>query len=158
MQQTPAPAKPKPEPVSIPPMVDEKYGSPAQIMALPLDRLIALLQAPDASIYAKAKACQRLAVVGDKSAVPALAALLAEPRLSHYARFALEPNPDPSADDALRDALRKTRGNLQVGIINSIGRRRDGKAIPALGKLLNDRDPEVARAASAALAGIRPAR
>ena len=154
-QQPPAPAKPKPERVVVPPMVDEKYGSAAEIMALAPAKLVAILKA-DASVYAKAKACQRLAVVGDKSAVPALAALLANPQLSHYARFGLEPMRDPSVDEALRAALGKVEGRLLVGVINSIGHRKDAKAIEALVKLRQDGDTEVAAAADAALARIRP--
>ena len=154
-QQPPEAAKPKP--VVIPPMVDEKYGTPAQIMALPKEKLIAILKEPDASVYAKAKACQRLAVVGDKRAVPALAALLPDQRLSHYARFALEPNPDPLADDALRAALGKLKGKLLVGVINSIAHRKDVRALSALAELRRDEDREVAQAADAAMARIRPA-
>jgi HEAT repeat protein len=144
------------QPPKIQPMVDEKYGNAAQIMALPAARLVAILKDPGASAYARAKACQRLAVVGDKTAVPALAPLLADPQLSHYARFALEPIPDPSADDALGAALEKVKGKLLVGVINSIGQRKDARAINALAKLLTDADSEVAQAASAALARIRP--
>ncbi len=147
-------AKPQPERKVIAPMVDEKYGGSAQIMALEPAKLIAILQEPGASVYARAKACQRLAVVGDKSAVPALAALLADPRLAHYARFGLEPIPDPSADDALRDALKKLKGTLLVGVINSVGYRRDAKAVGALAKLLYDGDSEIAQAAAAALGRI----
>jgi len=154
-QQPPEP--PKPKPVVIPPMVDEKYGTPAQIMALPQEKLVAILKDPGASVYAKAKACQRLAVVGDKRAVPPLAALLPDEQLSHYARFALEPNPDPSADDALRAALGKLKGRLLVGVINSIAHRRDGRALGALDRLRQDADREVAQAADAAMARIRPA-
>ncbi len=150
------PAAPKPKPVVIPPMVDEKYGSPAQIMALPPAGLVAILKDPSGSVYAKAKACQQLAVVGDRSAVPALAALLTDSQLSHYARFGLEPNPDTSADEALRAALGKGNGNLLVGVINSIGHRKDTKAINALAKLVHDPDSDVARAASDALPRIRP--
>jgi hypothetical protein len=135
-------------------MMDEKYGSAADIMALPPAKLIAILKEPGASVYAKAKACQQLAVVGDKSAVPALAALLADPQLAHYARFGLEPLTDPSADDALRDALRKLKGNLLAGVINSIGHRRDARAAGALGRLLYDADSEVSQAAAAALGRI----
>lgn len=157
-QQPPSPAKRRPQrPAVVPPMVDEKYGAPAQIMALPPVKLIAILADPDGSVYAKAKACQRLAVVGGKSAVPALAALLTDPRLSHYARIGLEPIPDPSVDEALRGALAKTKGKLLVGVINSIARRKDTKAVSALAKLLHDPDPEVASAAYAALARVRPA-
>ena len=61
-------------------MADKKYGSPAEIMALPPAKLIAILEDSEASVYATAKACQRLAVVGDKTAVPALAALFTEPK------------------------------------------------------------------------------
>ncbi len=145
-----------PQAAKTPPMVDEKYGSPAQIMTLPPAKLVAIIKDPGASVYAKAKACQRLAVVGDKTAVPSLAELLSDPQLSHYARFALEPNPDPSADDALRAALGKVKGKLLVGVINSIGHRKDTKAIDALAKFLHDSDREVAAAATAALARIRP--
>ncbi len=156
-QQPPAPAKPRPSRMPmLPPMVDEKYGSAADIMASPPAKLIAILQDPDGSVYAKAKACQRLAVAGDRTAVPALAALLSHPQLSHYARFGLEPIPDESAGEALRAALGKLQGTLLVGVINSIGLRKDAKAVGALGKLRQDPDNEVARAADAALARIRP--
>ncbi len=151
-------AQQRPAAEPTPPMVDEKHGSAEQIMALPPGKLVAILKDPGASVYAKAKACQRLAVVGDKTAVPALAALLADPQLSHYARFALEPIPDPSADEALRAALGKLKGKLLVGVINSIGHRKDAKAIHALARLLDDADSEVAKAAESALARVRPAR
>jgi HEAT repeat protein len=137
-------------------MRDDKYGTADEIMALDSPRLIEILRDPGASTFAKAKACQRLAVVGHMAAVPALAALLTDPRLSHYARFGLEPIPNPSVDAALRGALEKVQGKLLVGVINSIGVRRDPEAIPELGKLLTSSDSEVAQAAAAALARIRP--
>jgi HEAT repeat protein len=64
--------------------------------------------------------------------------------------------PHPAADEALRNALGQVTGRLLVGVINSIGVRRDPEAIPQLGRLLSDPDPEVAQAAAAALARIRP--
>lgn len=137
-------------------MTDDKYGTAAQIMALPAAKLAAILTDAGASPYAKAKACMRLAVVGGRSAVPALAALLPDPQLSHYARFALEPNPDPAASEALRAALGKVKGKLLIGVVNSIGQRKDAKAIEALGKLRQDEDVEVVQAVDAALARIRP--
>lgn len=154
-QQPTAPAKPKPIPVP-PPQVDAKYGSAEQIMRLPLARLVALLDDPAASTYAKAKACQQLALVGDATAVPALARLLADPQLSHYARFALEPIPGAAADEALREAAAKTQGRLLVGIVNSIAQRRDRNAIALLARLRTHTDREIAQAAETALARIRP--
>ena len=127
----------------------------AEIMSLPAAKLIEILKDAGASEFAKAKACQRLGVVGDKTAVPALAALLADPKLSHYARLGLEPIRDPSADKALRDALGGLEGNLLIGVINSIGRRKDPKALDALAKLMHGEDDAVAEAARAALGRIR---
>jgi len=137
-------------------MRDPKYGTAAEIMALDWARLMAILEDPDATVFAKAKACQRLAVVGNHFTVGAIAPLLADPQLAHYARFALEPAPAPAADQALREAAGRLKGRLLVGVINSIGMRRDPEAIPLLGRLVNDADPEVARAAVEALARIRP--
>jgi HEAT repeat protein len=137
-------------------MKDEKYGSAAEIMSLPAANLVAILRDPNATVYARAKACQRLAVVGDGSAVPALAPLLADAQLAHYARTALEPLPDESADEVLRAALPRLKGILLVGVINSIGYRRDAKAINALERLRHDPDVEVSLAADAALARVRP--
>lgn len=116
-------------------------------------RLIAVLKS-DASVFDKAKACQRLAVVGEKEAVPALAALLADEQLSNYARYGLEAIPDPAADDALREAMGQFEGNRLIGVISSIGRRRDAKAVDGLAKWLTDDDPAVAAAAAKALGYI----
>jgi HEAT repeat protein len=125
------------------------------VMTLSQDRLIAILEDPGATEFVKTKACQRLAVVGGHAAVPALADLLADPKLSHYARFALEPMPGEAASQALRAALGGLNGDLLIGVINSIGRRKDTAAIDALAKLRHGDDLAVADAASAALGRIR---
>jgi len=115
--------------------------------------LIAVLQS-DARLFDKAKACQQLAVIGTNECVPVLASLLADEQLSHYARFGLEPIPDPSVDEALRASLGKLKGGLLVGVVNSIGIRRDPKAVDDLKGLLGDSDAAVAAAAAAALGRI----
>jgi HEAT repeat protein len=83
-----------------------------------------------------------------------MAALLTDPQLACYARFGMEPNPDPSVDDAFRAALPKLTGNLQIGVINSIGFRKDTKAVDALAKLIDSSDVEIGRAAAASLGMI----
>jgi hypothetical protein len=45
----------------------------------------------DAPLDQKAAACRDLARVGDKDCVPVLAGLLGDEKLSHIARYALEP-------------------------------------------------------------------
>ena len=126
-----------------------------QIMTQPEAQLIKILKNSHAPLFDRAKACQRLAVVGTRKAVPALSALLSDPKLSHYARFGLEPIPDLAVDKALRAALGKLQGRLLVGVVNSIAQRKDAKAVPALTRLENNPDREVAQAASAALTHIR---
>jgi len=116
-------------------------------------KLIAVLKS-DASHKEKADACRQLAVIGTKDAIAPLAALLADEKLSHMARYALEPIPDPAVDEALRDALGKLKGWPLVGVIGSIGVRRDAEAVGALTKMLKDPDVEVAQAAARALGSI----
>jgi HEAT repeat protein len=116
-------------------------------------KLIAVLKS-DAPLKEKADACRELALVGDKDAVPPLAALLGDEKLSHLARYALEPIPDPAVDDALREALAKLKGRPLVGVIGSIGVRRDAKAVAPLSELLKNSDAQVAHAAARALGRI----
>jgi len=73
------------------------------------------------------------------------------------ARFALERIPDSAADGALCDALGKAKGKILVGIINSIGERRNrqfAKVVGGLIEFISDRDETVAEAAVAALGKI----
>src|SRR6266851_8814148 len=88
----------------------------------------------------KAISCKRLAICGTKKAVPALAALLSDERLASWARIPLEVIPGSAPDQTLRDAMGKLQGNLLVGVINSLGVRRDQKAVPLLIKKLTDPD------------------
>src|SRR6185503_2803815 len=85
-----------------------------------------------------AMTCKWLAVYGNQDAVPALSPLLADPQLSSWARIALEVIPGRAADEALREALGKLQGKLLVGVINSIGVRRDAKAVSGLVARLNE--------------------
>lgn len=117
-------------------------------------KLLALVKDPNSTVFQKAIACKKLAFVGGKEAVQPMAALLSHPQLGCYARFGLEPNPDPSVDEALRAALPKLKGRLQAGVITSIGVRKDAKALGALTKLIHDTDAEVAGAAAASVGMI----
>lgn len=132
---------------------------PPEFDALPIwkmepVKLVAMVKDPNSTVFQKAIACKKLAFVGGRDAIQPMAALLTHPQLSCYARFGLEPNPDPSVDDVLRAALPKVKGRLQIGIITSIAMRKDAKSLDALTKLMGDSDPLVAGAASAALGTI----
>jgi HEAT repeat protein len=115
--------------------------------------LVAVLQS-DAALEKKAEACRRLALTGDASAVPVLAGMLADEKLAHMARYALEPIPGPEVDAALRQALGRLNGIRLIGAIGSVGIRRDAEAVPKLVEILSHTDPAVGAAAAAALAQI----
>lgn len=116
-------------------------------------KLIAILtsEAPPAD---KALACKQLALCGTKDAVPALAPLLADEHLASWARIPLEVIPDPAVDVALREAMGKLNGRLLIGVVNSLGVRRDALAVAPLAEKLKDNDAEVASAAAVALGRI----
>jgi hypothetical protein len=132
--------------------VTSAHGKPEQNRELE-QRLLTALKG-ELSRDAHDYVCRKLAVVGSAAAVPALAALLTDDKKSHMARFALERIPAVEAGQALRDALGAATGNLKIGVISSVGSRRDPAAVAALAALLRDTLPEIARAATLALGAI----
>lgn len=116
-------------------------------------RLVKVLNT-NSDTYAKAMACRRLAAIGNQSSVAALAKYLGDEKLATYARSALENIPDKAADEALQNALKNVKGNQLVGVINSIGKRKDSKATGDLTKLLSVKNTKVAIAAAHALGSI----
>ena len=115
--------------------------------------LIAVLRS-DAPPQDKAIACKKLAVDGSSEAVGDLAKLLSDPQLASWSRIALEAIPGTAPDEALRKASESLDGNLLVGVLNSIGVRRDVNSAEMLTKRLRDKDEEVASAAAVALGRI----
>ena len=108
----------------------------------------------DAPYEQKSGACRELVRVGDKECVPVLAAMLGDEKLSHMARYALEPIPGAEADAAFRAALDKLDGKLLSGVIGSIGARQDAGSVDALEKFLTNADPDVVRTTAMALGMI----
>lgn len=126
---------------------NSKAGPPTEA------ELIHILRS-DAPSAAKAPACKQLAIYGSEAAVPELAKLLADEQLASWSRIALEVIPGSAADEALRQAIPSLKGKLLVGVINSLGVRRDAAAVEVLAGRLQDQDVEVASAAAVALGHI----
>lgn len=153
MQNTTQPAaaaKPAPKPKPVPPPEFQEDG----IATMDVAALIAIVKDPGESDFRKAKACQRLGEHGSSEAVAALAPLLANERLNTYARHGLETVTDPSADETLLAAMAKLTGERRIGVINSLGKRRAEKAVPALARLVYAADGGTASAAASALGHI----
>ncbi|MEI7899267.1 MAG: HEAT repeat domain-containing protein [bacterium] len=118
------------------------------------DALIAVVSAKDATQDGKACACRLLQQVGSEKCIPAVASLLNDETLSHYARLVLERTGTPKADEALLAALDKAPDKVKPGLIGSLGVRRYVKAVKPLTKLVANSDPAVAAAAISALGRI----
>ncbi len=98
-----------------------------------------------------------LEIVGKGEAVPALAKLIAPGNPSSIregARRALDTNPHVNAKKALRHALGQAEGSLRVGVIHSLGVRRDFLATGDLIGIAEDSDLAAKLAAVEALAEI----
>jgi len=116
-------------------------------------RLVQFLQS-DATAAGKEAVSIQLSLIATGKSVPALSAMLLHPETAEMARYALARIPGPQADDALRKALDETSGAVKIGIINSLGQRRDSKAVAQLRSLPASSDAGIAAAAIDALGNI----
>ncbi|HOL72615.1 MAG TPA: HEAT repeat domain-containing protein [Bryobacteraceae bacterium] len=119
-------------------------------------RFIAFLKS-DATLASKDFICRQLHSMGSEASVPVLSAMLLKSDTAEMARYALEGIPGKAVDEALRAALAKTSGKTQIGIINTLGVRRDAAAVPLLRPFALGQDEAAARAAWFALAQIADA-
>ncbi len=133
-------------------MIRDAYGSPAELRRI--EKSMLELLRSDATRAGKQFICRKLSIIGTEESVPTLSAILTKPKTSDMARYALERIPGAAVDEALRNALRQTTGKTKVGIINTLGQRRDSKSVRALRRLIRDSDPLTAGAAVAALGNI----
>lgn len=115
--------------------------------------LISILQSDGASAD-KAMVCKRLAIYGSEKCVTDVGKLLRDDQLSSWARITLEAIPGKASSQVLRDAALSVKGRLLIGVLNSIGVRRDVDSVEVLTKYVTDSDEGVASAAAVALGRI----
>ena len=119
------------------------------------DALIAIVESTTASPGARGYAFRMLQRIGTEKCVPTLARLLMDKEMSFHARLGLERMKDsPQAGEALLAALGGAPDAIKAGVIGSIGRRRDTRAISSLARLTGDPNADVASAAFMALGRI----
>jgi len=124
-------------------------------------RLFEVLRRSESTFAARQAAAQRLGwVLGlgtpkpDADAYKPLGAMLADERDSDLARIALESAPGTAVDSLFNAALEKTTGRTRLGLLDSLARRRQVSAVPALIQLLAEADEPTAAAAARALGEI----
>jgi len=133
-------------------IVRKAHGSDAKLAEIE-KALLGVLNS-DAKPAGKQFICRELSIIGTEQSVPTLAGMLADEETSDMARYALERIPGSAVDDALRGAVRKAKGNAKIGIVNSLGQRRDKQAVRNLSRLVTGKNEALAAAAAAALGRI----
>jgi len=117
------------------------------------DGLVQLL-GPGSTFEARQFACKQLGIIGSKATLPAIGKLLQSDNTAGIACLALTTYPTGKADEILRAALPSARGNARIQIINTLGDRRDSRAVKLLAQSAVDADLSVAQAAISALGKI----
>ena len=129
-------------------LVTASYDFPS--IRLQLEKQFAVILGSDATLECKEFICRQLWFMGTDVSVPELAKMLTDEETSDMARYALENNPSPMADNAFREALKTAQGKALIGIINSLGERRDTESMEALKNLSTSSDEEISSAVAAA--------
>jgi type 1 glutamine amidotransferase len=136
-------------------VIKKAHGNKVKLVKIE-KALLGVLES-DAKRAGKQFVCRELSIIGTEQSVPVLAGMLADEETSDMARYALERIPGSAVDKALRGAVRKARGKARIGIINSLGQRRDAGAVRMLSRALDRPNEDVAMAAAAALGQIADA-
>jgi len=119
------------------------------------NKLIETIQNEKAVFFDRMDACRQLGTIGSKKSIAPLAALLhGDERLAHMARYGLQTNPDSAVDEVLRKAMDGAKGRNLMGIMHSLGERRDTNSIDLIAKHLGSPDKEVSGYAAKALGQI----
>ncbi|MHC4534492.1 MAG: ThuA domain-containing protein [Planctomycetota bacterium] len=137
-------------------IIKEAHSSSSELRKLEKSLLGVLTS--DSTRAGKQYVCRELSIIGTGQSVSVLGNMLTDEETSDMARYALERIPGTAVNEALRAALRKANGKPKIGIINSLGQRRDRRAVRALSRLVGNQDKAVATAAAAALGQIADSR
>lgn len=119
--------------------------------------LIKLIHDDQTTLEAKNVACDWLPLLITRDhpqAAAALAPLLTNTDSFDMARRSLQRLPGESSAKALRLQLSKNQGEQRIGLINSLGARRDAPSVAALSALLNKNDLDTSAAVIRALGEI----
>ena len=118
------------------------------------DRLIEILENPQSTYAAKQFVCRLLRHIGPDRSLPYLERMLLDEELTDDARFALQGHESPEIDRILRESLDILSGPALIGVVGTIGQRRDRDAVPHLVELVDTTDAELTSASIISLGQI----
>ena len=119
-----------------------------------VERLMIKVLKSNASNDGKLLICKYLGTIGGNSSLPVLRKMLFTPSSSNMALIALTSIPGEEASKTLIGALENNEGEALIGIINTLGLRRDPKANQPLNGFISSEDQHVANASIHALGTI----
>ncbi len=141
------------------PLDDAVAGSlKNRIAAQQLERELIRRLCESDSIAAREYICSKLNLIATEASIPALVPLLEHEPLATAARRVLQSMPGSAAGKALRLSLEQTKGPSRLGIINSLGVRRETASLRALARLVKDEDVQIVAAAMAAIGELGSSR
>ena len=114
-------------------------------------KLVAFLKGT-ATPSGKMAAARLLRAIAGDATVPALQAMVADPRSSDYAIFVLQPMPGAAAEAALLQSLKTARGAQQAAVVAALGQRRTAAALPLITPMLGN--PALSKTAAVAIGRI----
>ena len=116
--------------------------------------LLKVIQSNESSDADRANAFQKIGDIAGADVVEPLTSFLSDSKWSHYARVAFQKMEGRNVTLALLRSLDVVQGELQLGVIDTLGRRRDPIAIAPLAGLMTHSDLQVVAAAAVALGEI----
>lgn len=135
-------------------MITACMDDPASLAEIETAVLTAL---QDATVPYDAKDmfCRQLGLFGTEKSVTVLGPMLADPKTSDMARYALERIPGDAVDQILLGVLTKTQDEkIKIGVISSLGARKTASAVKPLSELIGDTSQAVSAAAILSLGRI----
>jgi HEAT repeat protein len=138
------------------PLHDLVLKTPTSEMAEIEQKLLKILNSSASTPSAKNYSLRMLNRMASDASVPSMKKLLSDDKMSSYARSILEVRLKDSkmARDLLLSELKNSPDHIKVGIISSLGRRGDKKAIPVISSYVNSDDVALVKAALMALSQI----
>lgn len=127
--------------------IRDSNGKPEELAKL-ADSMVAIANDDNLAYAARDLALRKIELIGGDAQAEKIAPLLtnSDEKLAEMARIAIGIVPGKAADKALLDALGKTKGKLQEGIITSLGRRAVNEAVEPLAAIAGGSDENASRA------------
>jgi HEAT repeat protein/archaellum component FlaF (FlaF/FlaG flagellin family) len=108
----------------------------------------------DTTYAGKQFLCKQLGLIGSAASADLLAKLVVDETTSDMARYAAEHIPGAEIDTMLINAAYKTSGDVQIGIINTLGVRKTVAAVAPVAEMIKASDEKLSLAAIEALKRI----